>query len=252
LSGGPFRQQLSAYISGLRQPTLEEQCRAARALTGQGFRAFKLFLGHGVESDSNTLRTLRRALGEDIELMCDLLWRYRADDALRLGRVLDAEHYRWLEAPVAPEDIAAHQRLAQTLDTAIAVGEALRTPFEFQPWFDAGAIGVVQPDVMRCGLSGAMKIAAQAEVRHLPVAPHVGVGLGIGIAATWQFAAAIPNFLIQEYQHELMTSAGSILATPLQIADGRLIVPVQPGLGIEVDEDAVQAAGTEHWTQHLP
>lgn len=248
LLGGPFRETLPAYVSGLRQPTLAEQCEAAHGFVADGFRAFKLFLGHSVAADVAALRAVRAAVGPDIDLMCDLLWRYDVDDALRVGRVLEAEDYRWLEAPIAAENVAGHARLAGALSVPIAVGEALRTTFEFRPWLEGGAVAVVQPDVMRTGITGATRIAALAESRHLPVAPHVGVSTGVGMATTWQFAAATASLFVQEYQHDLMPSAQSLLATRLEVEGGSLVVPLAPGIGVDVDENAVQAAATEHRT----
>jgi L-alanine-DL-glutamate epimerase-like enolase superfamily enzyme len=245
LMGGPFTNELTAYISGLRQPTLEEQCQAARQYMAEGYAGIKLFPGENIE---NTIREVRKAAGPDARLYCDLLWRCRLDEALRLGRLLDAEKYEFFEAPLPPEDIAGHRRLVQSLDTPIAIGETLRTAYEFQSWFDNGALGVAQPDVVRAGLTAALKISALAEARRIPVAPHVGVCTGIGMAATWQLAAAVPNFLIQEFQLELAIRANTILKTPLEWHGGKLIVPTRPGIGVEIDEDALSDVIVEQWT----
>lgn len=245
LMGGPFTNELTAYISGLRQPTLEEQCQAASQYMAEGYAGIKLFPGENIE---NTIREVRKAAGPNARLYCDLLWRCRLDEALRLGRILDAEHYEFFEAPLPPEDIAGHQKLVQSLDIPIAIGEPLRTSYEFQSWFDNGALGVAQPDVVRTGLTSALKISALAEARRIPVAPHVGVCTGIGMAATWQLAASIPNFLIQEFQFELAKRANTILTTSLEWQGGKLIVPMQPGLGVEIDENALTNVIAEQWT----
>ena len=247
LMGGPFTTELTAYVSGLRQPTLEDQCEAARQHMDDGYAGIKLFRGHGLNADIQAVRKIRQAAGPNAQLFCDCLWRYRPDEALRLGRVLDAEGYDFLEAPLAPEDLPGHQKLVGALDTAIAVGEALRTVYEFQPWIGGRALEIAQPDVVRSGLTAAKKIAVLAETHRIPVAPHVGVCTGIGMAATWQFAAAIPNFLIQEYQLELTQNANTILTTPLETRNGRLCVPSAPGLGVEVDETALSGITTDHW-----
>ncbi|MBT3603472.1 MAG: mandelate racemase/muconate lactonizing enzyme family protein [Candidatus Latescibacteria bacterium] len=245
LMGGPFSHELTAYISGLRQPTLEEQCQAASQYMAEGYAGIKLFPGENIE---NTIREVRKAAGPNARLYCDLLWRCRLDEALRLGRILDAERYEFFEAPLPPEDIAGHQKLVQSLDIPIAIGEPLRTAYEFQSWFDNGALGVAQPDVVRTGLTSALKISALAEARRIPVAPHVGVCTGIGMAATWQLAASVPNFLIQEFQFELAERANTILKTPLEWQGGKLIVPMRPGLGVEIDEAALTDVIAEQWT----
>ena len=249
LLGGPFTRELKAYISGLRQPTAEERLEAALDYRDQGFAGIKLFLGHGLQADIDTARRTRDTVGANFSLYSDALWRYSVGDALRLGRVLEELGFEWLEAPLAPEDLAGHRELARALDLPIAVGESLRTSYEFLPWLeDPRALDIVQPDVLRTGITGACKIAAAAHTRRLPVAPHVGMCTGIGIAATWQFAAAIPNFLIQEFQLELTENANRHLQTTLETKGGRLLVPSLPGLGVEVDEAAIRDATTTLWT----
>ncbi len=245
LAGGPFTTELTAYVSGLRQPTLEEQCEAAGKYMEEGFAGIKIFPGDRIEE---TARAVRKAAGPDARLFLDLLWQCRTQEALRLGRVLETEGYEFLEAPIQPEDTEGHQKLVQALDIDIAVGEALRTPFEFHTWFENRALEVAQPDVVRTGLTSAFKISALAEARRIPVAPHVGVCTGIGMAATWQYAAAIPTFLIQEFQLELTARANNILSTPLETRNGKLIVPQRPGIGVEVDEAALAEVTEDHWT----
>ena len=245
LAGGPFTTELTAYVSGLRQPTLEEQCEAARRYMAEGYSGIKLFPGDNIEK---TVREVRSAAGPDARLFCDLLWQCRTEEALRLGRVLDAEGYEFLEAPIQPEDTEGHQKLVQALDIPIAIGEALRTTYEFQTWFDNRTLEVAQPDVVRAGLTTAFKVSALAEARRIPVAPHVGVCTGIGMAATWQYAAAIPNFLIQEFQLELTQRANTILTTPLETQNGKLLVPQRPGIGVDVNEQALAEVTADHWT----
>ncbi len=116
----------------------------------------------------------------------------------------------------------------------------MRTAWEFAPWIaEPRSLGVAQSDVVCCDISNTIKVSHLCEAHRIPVAPHVGVCTGVGMAATWQVVAAIPNFLIQEYQHQLTQRANSILATPLESRDGKLIVPTRPGIGVDVDEKAL-------------
>ena len=131
--------------------------------------------------------------------------------------------------------------------TSVAVGETLRTARQFEPWLSSRALAIAQPDIMRSGVTGALKIAALADAFHVPTALHTGVCTGIGMAATWQVAAALPGDLPQEHQHDLFEAVGHLLETPLQLENGHLIVPERPGIGAEVNEQAVHAASREHW-----
>src|SRR6202043_851144 len=99
-----------------------------------------------------------------------------------------------LESPLAPEDLDGHARLAAALDLPVAVGETLRTHYQFAEWLGRGALDIAQPDIARCGVTEGRRIAALAAGSGRPVALHLGVSLGVAMAATWQGAAALPNF----------------------------------------------------------
>ena len=145
------------------------------------------------------------------------------------------------------EDIDGHAALARAISTPVAAGETLRTARQFEPWIKARALAVAQPDIMRTGITGALKIAALAETHHIPTSLHTGVCTGIGMAATWQLAAALPGNLPQEHQHDLVAAGSQLLEEPLQVEDGTLLVPQTPGIGVNVNEDAVQSLSNGHW-----
>jgi D-galactarolactone cycloisomerase len=245
--GGPYRERLPAYISGLRQPTLEERIALARQIVEHGFRGAKVFYGAGADDLCSELESVREALGAQAFFALDSIHAHSVDEALRIGRVLDRLHADWYEAPTRFEDLAGHAILSSRLDTPIAGGENLRSVAQFLPWIQGGALRVVQPDVGRCGITAARRIAALAQAFHIPAALHVGVCTGVAMAATWQLAAALPSFLIQEHQFDLFETANSLLRTPLRETGGQLQAPMAPGLGIEVDEEAVVRHATEHW-----
>lgn len=164
-----------------------------------------------------------------------------------MGRTLDTLGADWFEAPLHAEDVSGHAALARAISTRVAVGETLRTPRQFEPWLRERALAVAQPDIMRTGITGGMRIAALAETHHVPVTLHTGICTGIGMAATWQVAASLPGTLPQEHQHDLFERVNGVLKTPLQEANGRLHVPERPGIGVEVDEAAVAQLTVEHW-----
>ena len=103
--------------------------QAALAFKEQGFGGIKLFLGQGLRADTDTVRRVRDHVGAEFSLFGDALWRYQVGDALRLGRVLEALEFQWLEAPLAPEDLAGHRELALALAAggpAVGVGARAR------------------------------------------------------------------------------------------------------------------------------
>ncbi len=108
----------------------------------------------------------------------------------------------WLEAPLAPESAGAHAALANAISTPLAIGESYRTVFELEPFFAAGAMKYVQPDLGRTGITEGLRIARAAEARGISVVPHVSIALGPQIAAAVHFAAAVPNCPMLEFKSE--------------------------------------------------
>jgi galactonate dehydratase len=239
LLGGAFREDIPTYVSGLPKPTDTERAALAAEWAGQGVRAIKLHLGYGVEQDLATFDAVSAA-HPALKVAVDAHWAYDLADALRLGRGLDERGAWFFEAPLAPEDVAAHRELAAALTTPIAVGEALRNRYEFREWILARAVDLCQPDVGRTGITEAMAIAALADAHHLPVAPHHSVGLGIAVAAGLHVSAAIENMPSFEYQPGTMTVANTILTSGLLGGPVSFALPHLPGLGVEVDLSALQ------------
>ena len=234
LLGGSFRERLPAYVSGLRATTREARVEEAAEWTRQGL-GIKPFIGFGYAADAAEITAIRRGVGDDARLFADGLWNYTFPEAARVGRMLEAQGVEFFEAPLYPEDIEGHSKLARELGLAIAVGEPLRGRFEFLNWFKAQALDLCQPDLMRNGVSETYKIALLAEAYNLPIALHTGAATAIGMAATWQTAAALPNFYIQEFQPKMFAAFNPWLAEPLRLEGGKIVVPTGPGLGIRLD-----------------
>jgi galactonate dehydratase len=236
LLGGRFRDRLPAYVSGLRAATRAARQDEAREWTQQGL-GLKPFVGFGYAEDKAEITAIREAIGEQARLFTDGLWKYTVPEAVRVGRILEANNVEFFEAPLYPEDIEGHSRLTRELDVAVAVGEPLRTRYQFLDWFRAGAIDICQPDLMRNGISETYKIGLLAEAYNIPVALHTGAVTAIGMAATWQTAAALPNFYIQEFQPKMFAAFNPWLKESLRLEQGEIVVPTGPGLGITLNEE---------------
>lgn len=246
LLGGAHRSRVKVYASGLPglKPGDDAAARGrlqddARALVAQGFRAIKLAVGFGVEVDVDTVRAVRDAVGDRIALFCDAAGNYDVDQAGRLGRLLEPLGVGWLEAPIPPEHVDGHARLAQTLTLPIAT-DLLSTRYQVRDFLVRGALDIVQPDVCRAGgLSECRRIAHLADVFGAGFAPHVSIGSVIQFAASAHLAAAVPNFVIMEYWIGENPLGNATLKTPLRLEDGMLRVPVGPGFGLEINEDVL-------------
>ena len=142
-----------------------------------------------------------------------------------------------------PDDYRGYRRLSEAVDTRIAAGEEESNRASFLDLMDRGRVDVVQVDLTRVGgFTEAMKIASLAQDRGLKVANH-GFTTYINVAAALHFLNSVPNTLIAEYVAEEETTLRDRLTKQrIQAQDGMLAVPDEPGLGIELDEEAVSRA----------
>ncbi|GAB2549836.1 mandelate racemase/muconate lactonizing enzyme family protein [Rufibacter soli] len=239
--------RLPLYVSGVRRPTLEERQAHAKEIVQQGFKGVKIFFGNTPDNTLAECRAIRDAIGPTAELAFDAICRHDYEAALQIGKGLDELNATWFESPIDPEDVAGHARLAQAIETPIAIGEPLRTVREFEPWFQQKAMRVAQPDIVRCGITGGRRIVERAQEEGLAVGPHIGVCTAIGFSATWHFTAVLANPVSQEHQLDMFETANKVLETPLQVEAGHALVPEGPGLGIDVNEEFVRAHSAETW-----
>ena len=240
LVGGRLRDELPCYVTGLREKTAEGRREEAAEWARRGF-GVKPCLGFGARPDGHEVTGLREAMGDEAWLAVDGMWGYTLPEAKALGRVLAEAGVAFLESALAPEDVLGHRDLVRSLDIPVAVGEPLRTRHQFVPWLAARAMDVVQPDLMRNGVGETLAIATLASAQHLPVALHTGVVTAVGMAASWQLASALPNFLVQEFQPVMLETFGHLVEEGLTVADGVVQVPRGPGIGVTVDEGRVRA-----------
>jgi galactonate dehydratase len=238
LLGGPFAGPLPSYISGLAGNDESEKLAYATDQARQGARCFKLFLDGSQTECLSLIDHIQERC--QVSVAVDALWRLSEKSARQFAGELGKRKVRWLEAPLAPEDVEGHGRLAAATTVPIALGESYRTRFELLPFFQARALDLVQPDTGRTGITEGRKIASLADSFHIPVAPHLSIGLGPQIAAALHLAAAIPNLEIVECNPKVFEIANRFLRTPLCFSPSAITVPDGPGLGISIDEQALK------------
>lgn len=243
LAGGRLRDSLPSYVTGLREKTPERRQEEAARWAEQGF-GIKPCLGFGFRADAEEVLRLREAVGDEAWLAVDGMWGYTLPEAKSLGRVLAEAGVAFLESPLAPEDVGGHRELVRALEVPVAVGEPLRTRYQFLPWLAQRAMDVAQPDLMRNGVGETLAIATLSSAHHVPVALHTGVVTAVGMAASWQIASALPNFLVQEFQPVMFETFASLVEETLSAEHGAIRVPTGPGLGVNVDEVQVRAMST--------
>ena len=240
LLGGPYVSAVPCYVSAIGGVTDEEKRDAVESWRERGFENFKHHGGRGATADVATMAAIVEAAGADAVVGLDGHWVYSIGEAAGIARSLQELGCSFFEAPIDPEDVQAHARLASAVSVSIAVGENLRTRYEFKPWLVAAAAGILQPDVGRAGISECVALATMAEPFSVPIAPHLSVGLGPMVAASIHVAASIPNLYLLEYQPPTLELANSLLVEGIEVADGAYAIPEGPGLGIEISEERLR------------
>ena len=217
-----------AYVRGL--PAASRRASAEHYL-GEGYTKFKLFFD--VRETGDFLRAMDE-LPAEAQIAVDALWRLTAENAVAFGQELDARKALWLEAPLLPEDAAAHAVLAAQIHTPVAIGESYRTRWEMAPFFERNALRVYQPDLGRCGITEGLRIAALAAEQGIAVVPHLSIAMGPQIAAAIHFGAAVEACSLTEYNPQVLQVANRYLREPLRMEGNAYALPERPGLGIDL------------------
>ena len=158
---------------------------------------------------------------------------------------LSAANHGWTMAPGllhgAYECIRHHasDELKAAYLEKVATGEWLRTVWEWRQWIEHRSFDVAMPDIARTGLSEGKRIAALCDSFNLPIAPHVGGGGILAVAASIHYSAAIPNFQILEHSHKANANKARVTSQFPEPVDGAFPLDDQPGLGVTIDEEAV-------------
>ena len=258
---GGFRDRVPAYASTgeLRSPG--QRADDALAARDRGFRAIKLRCRFPtVAEDVAVVRAVREAVGDSMAIMVDANqgWRVEIADtvrwdfkrALTTARAYEEFDLAWLEEPLDQHDYAGHARLRAATTTPIAGGEMLSDLHGFRDHLVHGGLDVVQPDVVFSGgIWTCRKIAAMAEAFDVGFAPHTWTH-GLGLAANLHVMAASPNALWAEFPYDppgwVPEARDFMLAEPIDIdANGDLVLPDRPGLGVELDWERIKSHGEE-------
>ncbi len=233
-------------------------CASAENAKELGFRAVKAectlagpFAHDGMnesfERHTDVVAAVREAIGPDITLMVDVQYLWRdADTAYSTVRDWDAYDIFFLETPIWPDFLDEHAKLASRVPFPIASGEWLSTKWEFVDLIERGGIGVVQPDVGRVGgINEAAAVCEMAAERNLPVVPHCWK-TGISLSATAHLAFVTPGIRFIEYlppQLCIEKLRRELAIEDLVFENGVILPPTKPGLGVEINWDAVKAYG---------
>ncbi len=247
LGGSPELAPVSVYASSvfLEEGPADWHLGLLEPLLSAGVRAVKLRIGVDWEADLETLAAVRGGLGSEVAVMIDGNENYTVSTALAIAERLAALGVEWFEEPVLQEDHRAMEEVAARSSAPIAYGEHMFGLAEFAEAIRRGWAGVLQPDAATCGgLSEAMRIAAAAGEAGVRVVPHTASG-PVALAANLHLAAASSAVDLLEYPYPLAECWAAVAPDcplgPDRVSGGALSPPPGPGLGVEIDLEAVRA-----------
>jgi gluconate/galactonate dehydratase len=256
LLGGPLRDRVRAYANGWYSDCIEpgEFAERARAIVGSGFRALKFdpfgaeyrtLSTDGLAAAVERVRAVRDAVGPRVDLLIEFHGRFYPEPAIRAGRALDEFGPRFVEEPVLPELGDALAEFRRRVRAPVALGERLLTAADFESFLARGLVDILQPDITNSGgFSHGREIAGIAAARGAPVAYHNAFG-PVQTAATLQMDAVLPTFFLQESFEASWPVWKRSLVKGYAVENGEFRIPDGPGLGVTVDEKAVERYRSE-------
>ena len=256
LLGSRLREEVRAYSNGwysdCRSP--EEFATKARTMVADGFTALKFdpfgdqfrdLSPLGLRAASDRVGAVRAAVGETVDLLIEYHGRFLPEAAIRAGRELEQFHPRFAEEPVRPELCDALAEFRRRVTTPVALGERLLTPSDFLSFLTRGLVDILQPDITNSGgFTSGREIAGVAAAFGAPVAYHNAFG-PVQTAATLQLDATLPTFFLQESFEASWPEWKRSLVRGYEVHRGTFRIPTAPGLGVSVNEAAVERFRSE-------
>jgi L-alanine-DL-glutamate epimerase-like enolase superfamily enzyme len=241
---GGSRKAIPAYAGGvsLGYQDPAKLVEEAKKSLDQGYKAIKLRVGDTVQKDTERMRAVRKAFGDDLVILTDANIGYELDEVRRVMPAMDELGIGWLEEPFPAQDYRSYREAKGFGRTPLAAGENHYTRYEFNRVIEDGAITILQPDLSKsAGLTECLRVAALASAWKLPIHPHSSM-TGLNHAATIHFLAAIDNggyfegdvSKSNKFRDELVSNPGVI------DKDGNVWPLEKPGLGLEVNEEFLQ------------
>jgi L-alanine-DL-glutamate epimerase-like enolase superfamily enzyme len=251
LLGGYYRERIKPYGSILFDEPDPLRQRLEQTVA-RGFKAIKLgwrpFGRRDRKTDELLVRTARDTVGPDVELMVDAggseqFWPHGYKWALETAKMLASYDVVWFEEALPPDDLEGYIELRRQAPLPIATGEVLTRRQSFRPFLERGAVDIIQPDCTKCGgISESIRIAWEAYEHNILYVPH-GWNTAVGLAADLHLTAALPVARYVEYLTPCVYLDELITEPFFPDAEGYLTIPEKPGLGIELNREALKRLG---------
>lgn len=247
LLGGKTRERIRAYASRCyAMEDLDALAEEAKGYVAQGFTAIKQRFGFGpidgiagMKRNVDLIRTVREAVGDEIELAADAYMGWDYGYAKEMERRLREYNLSWIEEPFLPDDLDSYARFTAASQTRISMGEHETSLYGYQTLIEKRVADILQPDCNRVGGITAMKkICALAEAAHIPIYPHSNEAHNLHIIVSQN------NCPLIEYFPDVEPDTGNeifwkIFTGEPHAEDGYITPTGKPGLGIELNHDRI-------------
>ena len=251
LLGGRKRENVKAYATSLYfsdGPNLSQRlAEEAMSYKQNGFGAVKMKVGLGLKEDVKNVQAVRQAIGPDVELMVDANHAFSLKEALELARAIEPYNIAWFEEPISPEDYEGYRELRLRTTIPMAGGECEYLRAGFLQLFENRCVDIAQPDICAAGgLTEVKKICTLAQTFGVQFTPHYW-GTGIALSAALHLMSnwdVIPGRLKEpqpliELDCTENPLRDELVQPTFSTHNGHLQVPNKPGLGVDVDGDAL-------------
>ena len=249
LLGGKYHDKVRIYVNGwfagAKEP--EEFGEKAKIAVQKGITAMKWdpfgksylqISNQDLDKALRNIAAVRDAVGDSVDLLIEGHGRFDVPTGIKIAKEIEQFKPMFFEEPTPPDNLDALKAVRDKSPVAISAGERLYSRWDYRKLFDMRAADYIQPDISHAGgISELKKIAAEAETRYIPFAPHNPSG-PIANAATLQLAASCPNFCILEIMYQDVPWRKDVTNESLRYEDGFIYIPDGPGLGIDIDEEA--------------
>lgn len=237
LLGGPIQQSVEVYASGLGPGPFAELVEQQLAV---GVNAFKLKVGKDEQQDLVNLQQIRSLVPPSVRIMIDANQAWDRATAIRaLQRYRDFD-LTWIEEPLRCDDYEGLPIVRAQAGVPIAAGENIYGVRQARMVMEKHGVDVIQPDLSKQGgITTSRSIVEMAASWEVPYAPHF-LGGAVCLAASIHFAAALPGNMILEFDANPNPLRERLFTKSMQVVDGRIAVPNEPGLGFALDDEFVQ------------
>ena len=252
LLGGVCNPRLKVYHNGwwFGAKSHKDYARLAKDMVSKGAKALKFDPLQGCDyfidreqfkQVVEAIRLVREAVGDDVELMIDVHGKVSPDNSIKLARAVEQYRPYWWEEPI-PTDASMDDlaRVASSINIPVVAGERLYTRWGFRDLFEKRAATIINPDIKNAGgILETKKIADMAHAYYVSVTPH-SAGGPVLTAASIQIEATMPNFLMHEFFSPDIPYYKETVKDPFPVIKDEFVeLPTKPGLGIELNEDAL-------------